>query len=887
METLYQTVFCERHASLGANMVPFGGWNMPLHYTPGIVEEHLATRRHAGLFDVSHMGRFVIRGKNALPFLQHVLTNNAAALEVEESQYAMIPNGDGGAVDDVYLYRFFEDEYLLVVNAANRDKDLRHLTGFLKTFEPVDLLDRTEDLAMLSLQGPDSKAMLAALLSAGHLPEPMKNRLSVAAFQGTRLLISRTGYTGEPIGFELFIERDRAIELWDALTREGGAQPVGLGARDTLRLEAGLPLYGHELGTDPDGGQIPVFAFPLARYAVSLSPLKGAFVGRESLSRQFAALKKNLERNYECIRDLPRKILPVALKGRGIARAGDKVFRGQKQVGYVTSGTMIPFWKWEGLGIDSRRTTEKGRRAIGLALVDSDLWEEDEVEIEIRGKRIAAVLVPYHLRGEAPPHGRPILYDQLRLEETVCQVPPVDQETVRKVRRLVDRAAENTIWRQRECINLIPSEQTPSVMARLLSITDPMCRYAEHKKLKAFSEAEVFYYQGTDFIAEVEDLLICEFQKFLGCPKVETRVISGQMANTAVFSALVDYLNRADRKSEQRRMRKVMNHHIIKGGHLSAQPMGALRDFVMRDPQTEKPAVVNFPMLEEDPFQVDLQACRALMEEHRPELIIFGRSMTLYREPVSAVRALADELSLDCCLMYDMAHVLGLTGPHFQEPFKEGADLVTGSTHKTFYGTQRGVIGSRLTEEDPRYELWQAVERRAFPGSVSNHHLGTMVGLLLAAYEMNAFKDAYQKQVMANAKAFATALRDCGFDVAGDPAVSHTETHQVILQVGYARGAETARLLEENNIIVNYQAAPDEEGFTAAGSLRMGVAEMTRFGMKEGDFQELAQLFQDLILKGTSVKGAVVDFRKRFLEMAYCFKGPEFEDLLETLPRII
>jgi aminomethyltransferase len=153
---------------------------------------------------------------------------------------------------------------------------------------------------------------------------------------------------------------------------------------------------------------------------------------------------------------------------------------------------------------------------------------------------------------------------------------------------LVQNALDNTAWRQYQCVNLIPSEQTASSVARLLSIMDPSGRYAEHKKVKAFCDHEVFYYQGTRFISGVEAMLVQEIQKFLGCRAVETRVISGQMANTAVFSALVDYVNRVDRKSEQRRIRKIMNNHMLNGGHLSAQPMGALRDLVARDPKTQK-----------------------------------------------------------------------------------------------------------------------------------------------------------------------------------------------------------------------------------------------------------------------------------------------------------
>ena len=335
---------------------------------------------------------------------------------------------------------------------------------------------------------------------------------------------------------------------------------------------------------------------------------------------------------------------------------------------------------------------------------------------------------------------------------------PAKKEALHNVRSLVQKAVDNTRWRQKECINLIPSEQTASLMTRMLSILDPAGRYAEHKPVKAFMDADVFYYQGTDFIDEVEHLLACEFQRYLGCAEVETRLISGQMANMAIFSAMVDYINRADRKSEQRRIRKIMNNHIIKGGHLSAQPMGALRDYVMRDPQWERPAVVNFPVLADNPYKIDIDTTRELLAQHQPELIILGKSMIIHREPVAEIRETIDELSLDCLLMYDMAHVLGLVGPHFQQPFDEGADMVTGSTHKTYFGTQRGMAAVNFSEEDPRYEFWEAIQRRAFPGSLSNHHLGTLLGLLMSAYEMNHFRDVYQKSVIDNAKAFARAL---------------------------------------------------------------------------------------------------------------------------------
>jgi len=254
---------------------------------------------------------------------------------------------------------------------------------------------------------------------------------------------------------------------------------------------------------------------------------------------------------------------------------------------------------------------------------------------------------------------------------------------------------------------------------------------------------------------------------------------------------------------------------------------------------------------------------------------------------VAAMRSMVDAAGLDCVIMYDMAHVLGLAGPHFQEPFKEGADAVTGSTHKTYFGTQRGIIAANYDEDHARYPLWEAVKRRAFPGSVSNHHLGTQLGLLMAAYEMNHFKDEYQTKVLANAKALARALHDTGLEVAGDPAESFTETHQAIVIVGYAKGPAIARRLENNGIVVNYQALPQEEGFTASGGLRMGVSEMTRFGMLEQDFQEVAQLIHDVIVDDRDVKQDVADLRSKFVERQFCFESGEFDDLVEQLHRLI
>jgi aminomethyltransferase len=862
-------------------MVEFGGWSMPLHYRHGIVAEHLATRSHAGLFDVSHMGRFTVTGSRSLPFLQHVLTNNAAALEVGQSQYTMIADAQGAAIDDAYLYRFNPEGYLLVVNAANRSKDADHLHRHAGAFDGVQLQDHSDRIAMLSLQGPRSKAILSRLTTAGRLPEPLRNALGALRLDDMDVHVARTGYTGEPLCFELFVAAEKAPRLWDMLVA-AGAEPVGLGARDTLRLEAGLPLYGHELGLDPEGRPIPIFACPLARFAVSFSALKGDFIGRHALTRQFAAYGRILNRDYTLSGDLPRLINPVAVVGRGVARAGNRVYRQDRLVGYITSGTMVPYWKSVGEGINSRPGPEKAMRAIALALLDCNIVNGDDIGVDIRGNPVKAQVVPYHLRSEAPPFSRPITCYRPPTPE-----PPALTPWIVKTQILLKEAIDNTRWRQTQCINLIPSEQTPSALVKRCCMLDPCGRYAEHKPVKAFCESDIFYYQGTDFIAGVERRLAAELRSYLGCHRVEARPISGQMANMIVFSALVDFINRADRKSEQRRLRAILNHHIIKGGHLSAQPMGALRDYVARDPQTERPAVVNFPVLADNPYQIDVEACRPIIEQTKPELIILGKSMILHREPLAQIRSLVDELSPATLIVYDMAHVLGLVGPHFQQPFREGADLVTGSTHKTYFGTQRGVVAADFGDQDIGHDLWEAIERRSFPGATSNHHLGTLLGLLMAAYEMNAFKDVYQPQVIANAKAFAAALKDCGLDVAGDPALGFTETHQVIVTVGFANGPEIARRLEENNIIVNFQATPEEEGFTASGALRMGVQEMTRFGMKPSDFQLLAQLMRDAIVAGADVKDKIVALRGRHDKMLYCFQENDLAERIHQMDRLI
>ena len=877
MSELKRTQLYDVHVAAGATMVDFGGWEMPIQYPSGIIAEHLYTRQVCSLFDVSHMGRLLIEGPQRKEFLQHVLTSNVSALDLNMAQYCIIPNENGGAVDDAYLYLFQEDNYLLVVNAANIDKDLEHLNRALAGFD-CTITNISDQWASIAVQGPKSKEMLMTL-TGGVSPtkEPTKNSLGTVSLEGHQARIAKTGYTGEPLGYEVYVRSEDAVWLWNRLV-ELGARPAGLGARDTLRMEASFPLYGHEMGTAPDGSEIPIFAVPLAKFAVSFSAQKGEFIGRAALERQHRAFVRYMDRDFSDLSPLPRRIAPIALLDRGVMRAGMEIYRGDKLVGWVTSGTMVPYFKTQGQGLSTVILEASGKRAIGLCYIDSDVLVDDTVEVDIRGKRLKAVIPARHMSVGAPPFARPLLYGE---QEEVRTVAGGDRTG--KALTLLHKAIENHVWRQEQCVNLIPSENTPSRAVRLLSGSDPACRYAEHKKILAFYEKEVFYYQGTKFIDQVERMLAEEMRAYFGCTEVETRTLSGQMSNMAVFSALMDWKNRFDRKNEAKRLGYVMNNHIIKGGHLSAQPMGALHDYIAIDPVTEKPAVVNFPVCRDNPYKMDVEETKKLLDRYRPELIIFGKSMVLHKEPVAQIRQFVDEQKIPTTIMYDMAHVLGLIGDHFQNPFQEGAEIVTGSTHKTFFGPQRGVIGVNYKEEDLKYGLWKTIESRTFPGSVSNHHLGTQLGMLMAAYEMNQFRDAYQSAIIRNAKSFARSLKSYGLDVVGDPAIDYTETHQVIVSVGYGEGAEIAERLEQNNVIVNYQATPDEEGFTASGALRMGVSEMTRFGFEEKDFDQLASLMADCILRGREIKGDVERLRAGHTEMRYCFDDAAINDALEQL----
>ena len=454
-----------------------------------------------------------------------------------------------------------------------------------------------------------------------------------------------------------------------------------------------------------------------------------------------------------------------------------------------------------------------------------------------------------------------------------------------KIQNLSQKIIENNNWRQRESFNLIPSETTPSPLVKMCEISDPSGRYAEHRTMKG---EEIYFYQGIDFIRDVEEEARREFQRFFDCTEVELRTISGQMANEVVFKGMVRFLNR-DRPQGQpmRKMKLVMNNALTKGGHLSSQPMGALFNFVEEDPETGKENVINFPVLSENQYKPDLAKLGEILDQHKPELMVFGKSMFLYQEPVKFVHDVVKDWDVPPVIMFDMAHVLGIYGA-FQTPLSEGADVITGSTHKTFFGPQRGVIAGNFPKGSPLRKLWLDIKGRAFPGSTSNHHLGTLLALLMAVYEMNEFKEEYQKQVRANAKAFARALKNTGIEVEGDEKDGFTETHQVVIRVkAHGDGQEIARRLEENNIVTNYQALPDDETFLKSSGIRMGVQEMTRFGMKEKDFEQLSGFIADVIVRNKNVKEEAKKFRENFLQMKYCLSPKEALPLVAKIIKSI
>ena len=392
MSELKRTLLYDVHVRSGATMVDFGGWEMPIQYPEGIVAEHLYTRSCCSLFDVSHMGRLIVEGPERVAFLQHVLSSNVSALEVNRAQYCIIPTEDGGAVDDAYLYRFEEDRFLLVVNAANTDKDLAYLSPIVKKYDCVIRIITNETVS-IAVQGPKSAEMLSVLSGGVEVTGPKRNSLSTMMLEGREVRIARTGYTAEPVGYELFLKNEDAEWAWDRLVGLG-AKPAGLGARDTLRTEGMLPLYGDEMGTDVEGNPMPIFALSLAKFAVSFDESKGDFVGRKALLKQSEAQAAFRSGSFtrEAMDVLPKQVRPIALIDRGVMRHGMEIYRNGEMIGWVTSGTMIPYYLTEGEGADVRLLPETGKRAIGIAYISSDVPVNGEVEVDVRGRRLRAVI---------------------------------------------------------------------------------------------------------------------------------------------------------------------------------------------------------------------------------------------------------------------------------------------------------------------------------------------------------------------------------------------------------------------------------------------------------------------------------------------------------------
>ena len=349
-----KTVLNQVHHQAGARMVEFGGWEMPVQYT-GVIAEHLAVRNVAGLFDVSHMGELEVSGPQAFDFLQHALINDVSSLADGQVQYTALCYPDGGVVDDLTLYRFSDERYLLCVNAANTDKDFAWLQQLLADtdFSDLELVNRSNDYAQLALQGPKAVEILAKL-TASDLASIKYYWFAEGEVAGVPTIISRTGYTGED-GFELYCPAADGVALWQALMEAGeplGLQPTGLGARDTLRLEKAYALYGHEITAD---------IHPLeARLAWITKLNAGDFVGRQALldARQ-AGLK--------------RKLIGLQLTEPGVPREGYPVLCDGKEVGQVTSGTMSPCL----------------RHGICLALVETEYADGSQpLQIGIRKRQV-------------------------------------------------------------------------------------------------------------------------------------------------------------------------------------------------------------------------------------------------------------------------------------------------------------------------------------------------------------------------------------------------------------------------------------------------------------------------------------------------------------------
>jgi len=366
MSELHRTPLFDLYKEYGAKTIDFGGWDLPVQFT-SIKDEHEAVRTKAGLFDVSHMGEVEVRGEDSLAFLQKVVTNDVSLLKSGGAQYTAMCYEDGGTVDDLLIYKRAENDYLLVINASNIEKDLKWLVS--NKNGNVSIVNKSEEYALLALQGPVAEEVLQ-ILTDTDLSEikffKFKNGIKIA---GVDVLISRTGYTGED-GFELYCDSNDAITLWENILEAGkskGVIPCGLGARDTLRFEAALPLYGQELSKD-------------------ITPIEAGigFAVKTNKEAEFngkAVLLKQKEKGTA------RKLVGIELLEKGIPRHGYEVFAGGELIGVVTTGTQSPTLK----------------KNIGLALLKSEFTQlGTEIEVQIRKKRLKAKVVatPFYKRSK-------------------------------------------------------------------------------------------------------------------------------------------------------------------------------------------------------------------------------------------------------------------------------------------------------------------------------------------------------------------------------------------------------------------------------------------------------------------------------------------------------
>ena len=340
-----KTPLYETHLALGGKIVPFAGYLLPVQYGAGVIGEHMAVRKQCGLFDVSHMGEFVLEGEGAEAFLNRVLTNDFGGMEDGQARYSPMCNEQGGVVDDLIVYREKGGRYMIVVNASNREKDFAFMSRYLG--EEEKLTDISDRGAQLALQGPAAEKVLRKLAAEEQIPEKYYHACFDGQIEEIPCVISRTGYTGED-GFELYCQAQDAPRLWELVMKAGeeeGILPCGLGARDTLRLEAGMPLYGHELSDEISPREAGLGIFVKFK-------TKGDFVGRKAMEEAGAPTRKRVG---------------LKVTGRGIIREEAPIYAQGKQIGVSTSGTHCPYLGYPAaMALIEKEYAEPGTRLTAL-----------------------------------------------------------------------------------------------------------------------------------------------------------------------------------------------------------------------------------------------------------------------------------------------------------------------------------------------------------------------------------------------------------------------------------------------------------------------------------------------------------------------------------------